>query len=52
MDKTGLDVQVLSLTIPMLHDFGPESIDIALWANDALAAAVARYPTRLLIGVR
>jgi len=46
MDETGLDVQVLSLTTPMLHDLGPESIDMARRANDALATAVARYPTR------
>ena len=29
MDETGLDVQVLSLTTPMLHDLGPESVDLA-----------------------
>jgi hypothetical protein len=29
MDETGLDVQVLSLTTPMLHDLGPESIETA-----------------------
>jgi predicted TIM-barrel fold metal-dependent hydrolase len=46
MDETGLDVQVLSLTTPMLHDLGPESIGMARRANDALAAAVARHPTR------
>jgi predicted TIM-barrel fold metal-dependent hydrolase len=46
MDETGLDVQVLSLTTPMLHDLGPDSIDMARRANDALAAAVARHPTR------
>jgi predicted TIM-barrel fold metal-dependent hydrolase len=46
MDETGLDVQVLSLTTPMLHDLGPESIEMARRANDALAAAVARHPTR------
>jgi predicted TIM-barrel fold metal-dependent hydrolase len=46
MDETGLDVQVLSLTTPMLHDFGPESIDMARRVNDALAAAIARHPTR------
>ena len=46
MDETGLDVQVLSLTTPALHDLGPESIDMARRANDALAAAVARHPTR------
>lgn len=47
MDETGLDVQVLSLTTPALHDLGSESIDMARRANDALAAAVARHPTRL-----
>ena len=46
MDKTGLDVQVLSLTTPALHDLGPESVDMARRANDALAAAIARHPTR------
>jgi len=46
MDETGLDVQVLSLTTPMLHDLGPESVDMARRANDALAAAIARHPTR------
>lgn len=46
MDENGLDVQVLSLTTPSLHDFGPESVDVARHTNDALAAAVARHPTR------
>ena len=46
MDETGLDVQVLSLTTPMLHDLGPESVDVARRTNDALAAAVACFPTR------
>ena len=46
MDETGLDVQVLSLTTLMLHDLGPESIDMARRTNDALGAAVARHPTR------
>ena len=41
MDETGLDVQVLSLTTHMLHDLGPESVDMARRANDALATAVA-----------
>jgi uncharacterized protein len=30
----------------MLHDLGPESVDIARRTNDALAAVVARYPSR------
>ncbi|WP_110602916.1 amidohydrolase family protein [Salinicola lusitanus] len=46
MDETGLDVQVLSLTTPALHDLGVESVDIARRTNDTLAAAVARYPQR------
>ncbi len=46
MDETGLDVQVLSLTTPALHDLGPESVDLARRTNDAVAAVVARHPTR------
>jgi len=34
MDKTGLDVQVLSLTTPALHDLGPDSVDMARRIND------------------
>jgi uncharacterized protein len=47
MDETGLDVQVLSLTTPSLHDLGAESVGMARRINDALAEAVARHPTRL-----
>jgi uncharacterized protein len=46
MDETGLDVQVLSLTTPALHDLGQESIDLAKRTNDALAAVVQRHPAR------
>lgn len=46
MDETGLDVQVLSLTTPALHDLGPESVEMARRTNDALAEVVARYPSR------
>ena len=46
MDETGLDVQVLSLTTPMLHDLGPDSFDLARRTNDAIAAVLARHPTR------
>lgn len=46
MDETGLDVQVLSLTTPALHDLGPESIKLARRANDTVAAAIARRPDR------
>ena len=46
MDETGLDMQVLSLTTPALHDLGPESVELAQRANDAVAAVVTRHPTR------
>jgi len=46
MDEAGLDVQVLSLTTPALHDLGPDSVGLARRANDALAEAVARHPAR------
>ncbi|GAN55699.1 amidohydrolase family protein [Tanticharoenia sakaeratensis] len=46
MDETGLDVQVLSLTTPSLHDLGPESVELARRANDAVAEAIARHPDR------
>ncbi len=46
MDETGVDVQVLSLTTPALHDLGPESVDLARRANDAVAATIARWPDR------
>lgn len=46
MDETGLDVQVLSLTTPALHDLGLKSIDIARQTNDAVAEVLARHPTR------
>lgn len=46
MDETGLDMQVLSLTTPGLHDLGPESVDLARRTNDFLAEVVARHPTR------
>jgi predicted TIM-barrel fold metal-dependent hydrolase len=46
MDETGLDVQVLSLTTPGLHELGAESVDLARRVNDAVAEAVARHPTR------
>jgi uncharacterized protein len=47
MDETGVDIQVLSLTTPALHDLGPESVDIARRSNDMIAEAVARHPQRL-----
>ena len=47
VDETGLDVQVLSLTTPALHDLGRESVALARRTNDTVAQAVARHPTRL-----
>lgn len=46
MDETGLDMQVLSLTTPGLHELGPDSVDLARRVNDAVADAVARHPHR------
>jgi len=46
MDETGLDVQVLSLTTPALHDLGDESVDLARRANDAVARLTALRPDR------
>jgi predicted TIM-barrel fold metal-dependent hydrolase len=46
MDESGLDMQVLSLTTPALHDLGPESVDLARRINDAVAEVVARHPDR------
>ncbi len=47
MDKAGIDVQVLSLTSPGVEQLeASEAVDIAQDANDYLADAVQRHPTR------
>lgn len=46
MDETGLDVQVLSVTTPAMHDLGVVSIDVARRPNDVAAAAIERHPNR------
>ena len=47
MDESGVDVQVLSVTTPALHNLGPEeSVDLARRTNDLVAATVAKYSTR------
>ncbi|QHC37338.1 amidohydrolase family protein [Komagataeibacter xylinus] len=46
MDETGLDIQVLSLTTPALHDLGQESVELARRANDAVAEVITRRPDR------
>jgi len=47
MDEAGVDVQVLSVTTPGLHNLEPEeSVNLARTTNDRLAAAIAKHPTR------
>ncbi len=47
MDESGVDVQVLSVTTPALHNLEPaESVPLARQTNDLLAATIARYPAR------
>ncbi|SFS21120.1 hypothetical protein SAMN05421771_4048 [Granulicella pectinivorans] len=47
MDESGVDVQVLSVTTPGLHNLEPEeSVDLAVRTNDLLAATIAKHPTR------
>jgi predicted TIM-barrel fold metal-dependent hydrolase len=47
MDESGVDVQVLSVTTPALHNLEPvESVRLARSTNDLVAAAIARHPTR------
>ena len=48
MDEAGIDVQVLALTSPGVQVFArAEAVPLACDANDQLAAAIARHPTRL-----
>jgi hypothetical protein len=47
MDESGVDVQVLSVTTPALHNLEPEeSVTLAQRTNDLVAATIANYPTR------
>ena len=47
MDESGVDVQVLSVTTPSLHNLEPgESVDLARRTNDLVAATIAKHPTR------
>ena len=47
MDDNGVDVQVLSLTSPGLHDLEPaEAIALARETNNLIAATVASHPDR------
>ena len=48
MDAGGIDVQVLSHTVPATEQLAPEqAVVLAAQANDHLAAAIARQPQRL-----
>ncbi|WP_375287748.1 amidohydrolase family protein [Sphingomonas sp.] len=47
MDEQGVDVQVLSLTTPGLHNLAPETAgDMVRRVNDLIAQACARHPDR------
>ncbi len=47
MDEQGVDVQVLSLTTPGLHNLEPgPAVDMAGRVNDQIAEACARHPDR------
>ena len=46
MDETGIDVQVLSLTSPGLHNLGQESILLARQTNDYVAGIIKKNPDR------
>jgi uncharacterized protein len=47
MNESGVDVQVLSLTSPGLHNLEPEEgISLARRTNDLIAATIVRYPGR------
>lgn len=46
MNETGIDVQVLSLTSPSLHNLGSESITLAIQTNDHVAEIIKKTPDR------
>ncbi len=47
MDESGVDVQVLSVTTPALHNLEPaQSVMLARQTNDLIAKTVAEHPTR------
>jgi predicted TIM-barrel fold metal-dependent hydrolase len=47
MDESGVDVQVLSVTTPALHNLeATESLRLARQTNDLVASTIARYPAR------
>jgi predicted TIM-barrel fold metal-dependent hydrolase len=47
MDEQGVDVQVLSLTTPALHNLAPgAAVEMAQRVNDLIAETCARHPAR------
>lgn len=47
MDESGVDVQVLSVTTPQLHNLDHSvSVALARSTNDLVAATIAKYPSR------
>ncbi len=47
MDESGVDIQVLSVTTPALHNLEPEeSVTLARRTNDLIAETVSKYPAR------
>jgi len=47
MDEQGVDVQVLSLTTPGLHNLTPaKAVETGRRVNDLIAETCARHPTR------
>ena len=49
MDAAGIDVQILSHTSPGPETLEPSlAVDLTTQANDAVAAAVSKYPARFL----
>ena len=49
MDEAGIDVQVLSLTLPGCEQFeASEGTTVAKQVNDELSAVVKKYPDRFI----
>jgi uncharacterized protein len=49
MDEAGIDVQILSHTVPSTENLEPSlARELSTQANDAMAAAISKYPDRFL----
>ena len=46
MDETGIDVQVLSLTSPSLHNLESNSVNLAIETNNYVAGIIKKNPDR------